>query len=411
MIFERLFDPSVWEDFYASKSSGGFCSTRELAALRRFIDCEGYSHLRDKFAQNDISLSTPRLMRVNKSYSEKKRVVYCYSEDEMYLLKLVAYLLKEYDGIFPHSCYSFRSGTGAKAAFRSLTSRSEAKELYCYKADISDYFNSICPDRLYEMLCESLDDCRLLTLFGFMLLSDEAVDGHKTVHVKKGAMAGTPTAGFFANLYLAPLDRHFEALGLPYARYSDDLILFASEADIPLYRQYIADYLAACGLSVNKSKEEVIAPHQSWHFLGFSYANGVIDIAPSSLFKIKHKIKRYARKLRRRIERGETASDRALKIFNARINRKFYGSERETELNWSRWYFPVITTADSLGALDRYVQDCERFLLSGRYCKADRKKYPYSLLKDSGYRPLVPEYYIFRNNAPDKSPESEKNEG
>ena len=39
-------------------------------------------------------------------------------------------------------------------------------------------------------------------------------------------MAGVPLASFFANVYLGELDRIFEKKGIPYLRYSDDIIIF-----------------------------------------------------------------------------------------------------------------------------------------------------------------------------------------
>ena len=56
------------------------------------------------------------------------------------------------------------------------------------------------------------------------------------------------------------------------------------------------------------------------------------------------------------------------------------------------WYFPVINTAESLGVIDRYAQDCLRFLLSGKRTKA-RFSVRYEDMKKLGYRNLVHEYY------------------
>jgi hypothetical protein len=61
-------------------------------------------------------------------------------------------------------------------------------------------------------------------------------------------------------------------------------------------------------------------------------------------------------------------------------------------LSWSLWYFPVINTVESLREIDRYAQDCLRFLISGRRTKA-RYNVRYDDLKQLGYRSLVHEYY------------------
>jgi hypothetical protein len=43
--------------------------------------------------------------------------------------------------------------------------------------------------------------------------------------------AGLPTASFLANVYLMEVDRYFQDAGVLYARYSDDIILFAQDRE------------------------------------------------------------------------------------------------------------------------------------------------------------------------------------
>ena len=76
------------------------------------------------------------------------------------------------------------------------------------------------------------------------------------------------------------------------------------------------------------------------------------------------------------------------------FDRKLLDAPADNELSWSRWFFPVITTDKSLREIDRYAQDCLRFLLSGKRTKA-RFNVRYEDLKSLGYRSLVHEYYGF----------------
>ena len=64
----------------------------------------------------------------------------------------------------------------------------------------------------------------------------------------------------------------------------------------------------------------------------------------------------------------------------------------DSELTWTRWFFPVITTDESLREIDLYAQDCLRFLIRGKRTKA-RFDARYEDLKRLGYRSLVNEYY------------------
>ena len=109
-------------------------------------------------------------------------------------------------------------------------------------------------------------------------------------------MAGTPLACFYANLYLKELDEAFAGLGLPYARYSDDIIFFAPDSkEVQAGAALIHGILTKKGLRINPEKEHFFGPEDPWVFLGFICREGVMDIAPVSLQKLKAKMRRKTR--------------------------------------------------------------------------------------------------------------------
>ena len=89
----------------------------------------------------------------------------------------------------------------------------------------------------------------------------------------------------------------------------------------------------------------------------------------------------------------EVSTERTLQAFNRKFNRKFYNTEAGKELCWCRWYFPVINTARSLHLIDRYMQEWQRYIVTGKHNKANYRKVPYVMLTENGYRPLVSAYY------------------
>ena len=94
-------------------------------------------------------------------------------------------------------------------------------------------------------------------------------------------------------------------------------------------------------------------------------------------------------------DRNEAEPERAARAFLRVFHRKLLESPVGNDLSWSRWFFPVITTAESLHQIDLYAQDCLRYLLTGKRTKA-RYNARYEDLKALGYRNLVHEYYAFR---------------
>lgn len=392
-ILEQLKDDSVWQAFLTYKTSHDLMDREEKEDLESFVADRAYLPLALAILEGDYQFSIPLRRELNKQGSTKKRVVYTYSDEENKILKLLAYLLYRYDDQLAPSCYAFRRHVGVRRAFSDLAFDPHVRQLWGYKTDISNYFNSIDSQRLLGILEEVIhDDPPLLALLQGLLLDGRALWQDQVVYEERGAMAGTPTSPFLANLYLKEMDFHFSRHGIRYARYSDDIILFDSQEKLAGHVAFIREFFEAYGLKVNPAKELYIQPGQAWSFLGFQYQEGQIDIAPASLKKLLGRIRRSARSIRRWMLRKEADPMRTLKAFNRKFNRKFYSASGR-DLCWSRWFFPLITTDASLRVIDHYMQQYQRYIVTGRHNKASRGQVPYSLLQEAGYRPLVTAYH------------------
>ena len=74
-----------------------------------------------------------------------------------------------------------------------------------------------------------------------------------------------------------------------------------------------------------------------------------------------------------------------------------FDDENEDGFTWSRWDFPLLTTAESLKKIDQYLEQYLRFLSTGRHTKKNFNV-RYEELKELGFRSLVNEYYKRRWN-------------
>ena len=308
--------------------------------------------------------------------------------------------------------YSFRAGVQAKDAVEKLVRQPGIGQLYSYKVDIRNYFNSIPIAKLLPLLRQALPEEPELCRFLERILTESRVrDGDRILEEEKGIMAGTPIAAFLANLYLTRMDAWFQENGRLYARYSDDIILFASgpeelEADVAR----IHDYLHQSGLTINPDKESRTLPGESWVFLGFAFRDGKIDIAPASVDKLKGKMRRKTRALARWKDQQGKDGAYAARAFIKVFNRKLFETTAEHELTWARWYFPVITTPESLAVIDHYAQDCIRYLYTGRHTKA-AYNCRYEDMKQLGYVSLVNRYYRGECVIETKDSENKKENG
>ena len=145
-------------------------------------------------------------------------------------------------------------------------------------------------------------------------------------------------------------------------------------------------------LIVNPEKETFSKPGESWSFLGFEYENGKIDISSISIGKIKAKMRRKARALLRWKKAKGKTGPMAAKGFIKAFNRKFYDTDNAHEMNWTRWYFPTITTDKGLKEIDQYMQACIRYIMTGKHNKANYNL-RYEQMKEFGYVSLVNNWY------------------
>lgn len=396
-ILEDLNDDAVWDAFLQYKLDRKHLSEKEQAAWRLFIKNRLYRPMTEGLAKGDFPFDYPAKLVINKSGTNKKRIVYSYPETQSMVLKAMAFLLYRYDERLSSSCYSFRRNVSAREAIADIRAVPRLEKMYCLKADVRNYFNSIPPERLVDVLKEFItDDAPLLTFLERLLLAGKAYENGSLVTEERGAMAGIPISPFFANLYLLSLDKLFEEKGALYFRYSDDILLFAdSEEKLEEYRKLLQTHLAEKGLCLNPEKVRVCSPGEAWEFLGFSYVQGKIELSDVTKEKLKAKIRRKARALyRRRIKKKmdfETTAGTMIRTFN----RKFYDVRDENAFTWSRWFFPVLTSAEGLKELDAYMVQYIRYLSSGRHYKGNYRV-TYSQIKALGFRSLVHEYYLFK---------------
>ena len=396
-LLDKLADHSVWVDFYERKVDPAFVRISDARELFQYVRQKRYLPVVERIKRGK-GLSIPMKKRIAKSGSSKKRVVYSLPEDETMVLKLLTWMIiRKYDACLPGNLYSFRPHYGAKDTLKKLVSMPDISEYYSYKLDVRNYFNSIDIYLLLPQL-KSLfaDDVPLYDFIASQLSDPRAMDEGVQIEERKGAMAGMPYAVFLANIYLAQLDRKFATIpGLIYCRYSDDIIIFSKDKQLlEEAKNHLHKSLKEYHLDINHDKEIETAPGQKWTFLGFEYDGKDIDVCEVSVQKLKAKMRRKARALRRWAEVSGREGWMAARAFIKHFNKKLYTCDDRSEINWSLWYFPLITTDKSLKVIDHYMQDCIRYIATGKHTKS-RFDFRYEQMKESGYCSIVNKWYKY----------------
>ncbi len=392
-IIDLLGEQQTWEEFLTYRLLKGRFNWYEFDEADTYVSEAQYRDVVGRLQRGE-PLSVPTRHLVNKMGNGKKRVVYSFPSDEMIVLKAMSFLLYRYDSQLAPNCYSFRRGQTAHGAISHLVRTINNRPMWAYKLDIHNYFNSISIPLLLPILSEVLaDDPPLYAFFERMLTDGRARVGDEIISEERGVMAGTPTSPFLANIYLREVDHHFAETGVLYARYSDDIILFAPNRET--LDRHIGDlnaFLEKYRLEVNPDKVRIYQPDEAFDFLGFKCKGRNIDIADATRRKMKEKIRRKARSLQRWRSKKGIAAEKAMKVLIRYFNRKFFESDDPSELTWSRWFFPIINQTEGLREIDHYLQYNLRYVATGRHNNANYRT-RYDQLKQLGYRSLVYEFY------------------
>ena len=397
-ILTETNSPDRWQEFLLYKTEKSHISKRDEIFLKDFIENQKYKTITEKIIiHENYCFSIPVKRLLNRHGKSKKRVIYTFSETENIVLKLITHLLYRYDNTQPANCYSFRRHFGAKKAITALI-RDDGGKKYSCKIDIRDYFNKIDVELLMPILNAVLcDDRPLFEFLKKLLTADKAVFNNETITEKRGAMAGTPISPFLANIYLAEMDRFFLNSGIPYARYSDDIIFFTDTMEtLDEYLLTVKNFLGKYHLEINHEKVKITEPGQAWEYLGISFGSGKTGLSRATVKKIKGKIRRKARSIYRWKIRKNADNEKAMRVFARVLNRKFFGGN-DIDFTWTRWFFPLINTDSDLKEIDAYIQEYMRFICTGRFSRTNFRT-RYNDLKNCGYKNLVNEFYKYKQD-------------
>ena len=396
-LIYKITDKKIWIEYLEFKKKQASFTNNEVNELEKYIQDKKYLDIANKIVDNKYTFSIPEKHLINKINKESKRVVYNYNKDENMILKVISYLVSNrYDNNYYDNLYSFRRKLSTKKKKKKLAIKKEISNLYGYKVDISDYFNSVNVDILLDkMKVFFKDDIELFNFLKELLVNNKVNFNGNIIEENKGIIAGVPISSFLANIYLQDIDEYFYKKQVLYIRYSDDIIMFSDKENITKYINKLNELIEINKLKLNKEKIKYINLGEKWEFLGFCYNDGIIDISDIAKKKIKGKIKRACRKLRRWMIKKNASKERAIAAVIRKFNNKFFRKDETSELTWCLWYFPVINTSKSLKEIDNYMQNSLRYIATGRYTK---KNYNlrYENLKKLGYRSLVNEYYNFK---------------
>ena len=135
------------------------------------------------------------------------------------------------------------------------------------KTDISSFYDSISHEYLIKIIAEELSidfNTQLMQLFRKLLnfkvisYSQLSKTAQSPEEYKQGLPIGNNTEGFLANIYLKKIDEAMQIDGIGFARYNDDMRIFAYERkDAMNAILVLQQLLLSKGLNLNASKTKL----------------------------------------------------------------------------------------------------------------------------------------------------------
>lgn len=407
-LLTLLHETSFWVDTFNHMRNKRNLKTTQLQELEYLQLGNFYDTALTQIKNGEYIWSTPIKHLRNKTGTTKKRVVYIHSIQDRVLLGVLYRACSEYfKAYMSDSCFSYRKGVKTLNAIDYLIQDKCLFKKYGVKLDISSYFNSVAKDQLVKMIHELFDyeSPMLLKLITDLMLTDKVLFNGEEIEEYKSLIPGCALSSFFANYCLKDLDHYIaEELGLTYARYSDDIILFAdTKEEIEHCLTIIQNKLNTLGLKINPNKYEWYEPHTPITFLGLKiYENEnenkvIIDISDNCLHKVKRRIRHAAKMARMTASKNHkdayNEARKLLKQYNHRTYKCYI--EDSSKYGWGYYAFRYINTIKSLRNIDQYLADRVRYVITGKNNKANLIKVSKEQLQALGYVPLVEMYNLF----------------
>ncbi len=272
------------------------------------------------------------------------------------------------------------------------------------KIDISNYFQSVPRKVILKSVYDLVED-----YLGRQLL-ERLYDINKVYYkdeIKEeylGIMPGSALSSFMANYILKDLDNIMINKSEIYARYSDDIVLFAKDKEKLKELERILVYnLSLIGLSVKQEKIQYYSNNDMVTFLGLDITKDFIDVNEKSYKAMRKVIKQKCEKQRKLLEEGrikdkELAIRKAIQSIYNTIYYSLVSDKIEHKGGRIQYIFSSITRTDKLKQLDFYMLDTLRYVYNGKHNKGVVKILDTKKLESLGFISFVKMFYLYKKD-------------
>ena len=342
---------------------GGLDKRIRQGILEDFSSPAFRERLMGKIAAGNYHVLPPHEAQVPKDDGTMRTVYANDARDRVLLTAVNDALFRLCPDMVHPSCKSYQSGIGcgkvARQVSRDLQELDPELESLGYKVDLTRYFDSVAIGRIDEVfggVRERLGPSSVLDMLLEYYHDDVLLDlNKKKIHKYTSLRQGCAVAAFLADAALEPIDRAMCDMGVPYYRYSDDILLLGPRAGEAF--KELSGMLDGMGLSLNPKKVERLEPGRWFTFLGFSLKDGMISLSKKRIGNLQAAIEK--RTIGSASERNDSES--AMR----RVAGYLYDGSF-TGYGYAEGILPVINSREDMRQLDLFVLDCLRACDTGK---------------------------------------------
>ncbi len=203
-----------------------------------------------------------------------------------------------FESVFSRYSFAFRPHRRAYQAIVMARSMIKTGREWAVIADIRKCFDTIDHDVLLRLAAQRIGDESTLSLLRHWLSTD-VLDFGEILPTEIGIPQGASISPLLANVYLDPLDKHFETLGISFVRYADDIIILTQSEDaankaLEVMRNFLMEPLH---LELKPAKTNIAAIPDGFDFLGFRIDSGRILIRQNKIDEVQTLLLGYIKSL------------------------------------------------------------------------------------------------------------------
>lgn len=352
---------------------------------------------------NGYNWSLPVMQKIPKPDGVSFREIFMFNDEDALIQKTInGILYKNYNSRVSDHVFSYRKGVRTYNAAKYIQNKMRNNNLHGYKLDISNYFMSVNPNIIHNVIDELVTDNLGRKLLHDLMSIGKYIYKDDVYSKNLGIMPGCAISSFLANYLLKDIDEMISNKSVIYARYSDDLIFMCENADdCDSLLKNIKDKLIDFGLKINPKKVFKLSSKNTIDFLGLYITKDKIDINKETFVNTKKLIKEITNRYRRKLESSKIkSSDYYTKLAINKLNKLLYKSilynEQEHKSGRMFYIFSNITTIDTLLKLEFYMKDSIRYVYTGKHNKANVKKIDDYKLEELGYKSMISLYNLYK---------------